>query len=152
MNKRRKLLVGLTILSIIGLIGIMLVINATVAGMYDSWGEGLHYKSVLVPVSTFVPTPLIVALCTVIVFAKNLNVGWILRFLEVAAWVQAGFVLLVPVLLVVLEGELNGPTIIVSGFGICICCALAVFIGILRNEIQFPRRDSAVVGVSTSFK
>ena len=135
MNKQRNFLIVLSIFSIIGLLGMMMVINATVAGIYDDWGQGMNYKSVLVPVATLVPVPLIVALCALAVFAKKAKTDWVLHFLEIIFWVQAGFVLAVPVLLATLENELNGPTIIVPSFGICICCTFALVLRILRKQL-----------------
>lgn len=135
MSKIQKALIVFSVLSIPGLFLSMLTLWVSVTDMYDRWGEGLHYKSVLALAMAAQPVPLIAVLIGVIVFVSKRNLDGLLRFVFIAAWVQAGFCLAIPVLLAVLENELNFPTIVLPSMCACIAGAFACFCALIRERI-----------------
>ena len=134
MGKYKKLLIIFSILSLPGLMFAMIALGESVSDMYDTWGEGLHYKTLMVPVVACTPIPTVIAMLGTAVLAIRNDTDRLLRFLAIIFWIQAAFFLCVPVLLALLENELNAPVVYGTALLICLSCALASLFSFVRKD------------------
>lgn len=135
-NRKRRLLIGASAFTVPHLIGIMFFFNTLTTRMYESQGQDMHFKAVMITAMTILPIPTIISMFGVIFYAVKKTIVPMIDFLFKTFVVQTIFILSIPVLLAILENEMNGVVLIPSGLCFFACAAFTVFLSIVRDTIN----------------